>query len=71
MRSQFKTPEDINDSSETAPSKRIMSVIPRYNKVVNGSLIAEAIGLDIIRAECPRFNDWLSHVELLRNNEVG
>ena len=71
IRSQFKTPEDINDSWETAPSKRVMSVIPRYNKVVNGSLIAEAIGWDIIRDGCPRFNDWLSHVELLRNNEVG
>ena len=31
IRSQFPTPQDINDNKETAPSKRIKKVIPRYN----------------------------------------
>ena len=65
IRSQFSTPEDINDSSDTAPSKRIAALIPRYQKVVDGSVLAAEIGLDAIRAECPRFNDWLTRLESL------
>ena len=63
VRSRFHTPEDINDSSETAPSKRILALIPRYNKRVHGTLVAEATGLNSIRLECPRFNSWLEHLE--------
>ena len=63
VRCRFHTPEDINDSSETAPSKRILGVIPRYKKVVDGSLIAETMGLNAIRSECPRFNSWLERLE--------
>ena len=66
IRCRFQTPEDINDSSETAPSKRILSVIPRYKKVVDGSLIAETTGLNAIRSECPRFNSWLERLESFR-----
>ena len=65
IRSQFQTPEDINDSIRTAPSKRIVDVIPRYRKVVHGILVAEAVGLEVIRCECPRFNSWLRHLESL------
>lgn len=65
IRARFSTPEDINDSKESAPSKRILKVIPRYNKHVNGYMIAEAAGLDRIRAECPRFNCWLTSLESL------
>ena len=66
---QFPTPEDINDNSETAPSKRIVKVISQYEKVVYGSLIAMEIGLDAIRAECPRFSDWLTRLESLGNKD--
>ena len=65
IRARFVTPEDINDSKETAPSKRILRVIPRYNKHVNGYMVAEAAGLDRIRTECPRFNNWLASLESL------
>ncbi len=64
-RSNFPTPEDVNDSSETAPSKRIKRAIPRYHKRVAGSQIALAIGLCVIRAQCPRFNRWLTTLESL------
>ncbi len=63
IRSLFHTPEDINDSSETAPSKRIASVIPRYDKVLDGPLVAMETGLKAIRLECPRFDAWISHLE--------
>ena len=65
IRSEFLTPEDINDSSDTAPSKRIKKVIPGYRKAVNGPLVAMKIGLTSIRAECPRFDKWVARLESL------
>lgn len=65
IRSNFPTPEDINDSPTTAPSKRIESIIPRYRKVTFGSLVAAETGLDVIRSECPRFNTWVTRLESL------
>ena len=65
IRSRFPTPEDINDSSDTAPSKRIVKLIPRYQKVVDGYVVAKEIGLDAICAECPRFNAWVTRLESL------
>lgn len=67
IRSQFPTPEDINDNRDTAPSKRIKKVIPRYNKKVDGPLLAMEIGLARIRKECPRFDDWITSLESLGN----
>lgn len=65
IRNQFPTPEDINDSPDTAPGKRIANVIPRYNKRNSGYLVALAIGLPAIRAACPRFHAWLTRLETL------
>lgn len=62
---QFTTPEDINDRPETSPSKRIVRVLPRYKKVLHGPELADQIGLDRIRAACPRFNAWIAHLESL------
>ena len=67
IRSAFATPEDINDNSSTAPSRRIKGAVPRYVKRVHGPLIAAETGLDRIRAECPRFNAWLNLLETLRD----
>ena len=65
IRSQFPTPENINNNSTTAPSKRIKQVIRRYKKTVDGPLLALEIGLNKIRSECPRFNDWMTKLESL------
>jgi len=65
IRSQFPSPEEINDNPNTAPSKRISNVLDNYNKRVNGPQIAQAIGLTTIRRECPRFNCWLTRLESL------
>ena len=65
IRSQFPTPEDINDSSATAPSKRIMKLMPSYNKVVHGPLLASDIGLTAIRDQCRRFDVWVTRIESL------
>ena len=65
IRNQFATPEEINDSPDRAPSKRMESIIPGYEKPLLGILAALEIGLLRIRAECPHFNGWLSHLESL------
>lgn len=65
VRAQFASPEDINDSPDTSPSKRILGAIPNYNKVTDGSDIAREMGLEAMRKECPRFAAWLTRIESL------
>jgi hypothetical protein len=66
IRSEFGSPEEIDDGEETAPSRRLHTLYPTvYDKVVFGSLIAESIGLAKIRAECRHFDAWLAHLEAL------
>ena len=65
VREQFTTPADINDNYETAPSRRIASIVPRYGKRLHGPILAKGIGLDSIRAECPRFDAWVRRLETL------
>ena len=55
----FDNPEDINDSPDTAPSKRLARIIKAYQKTVWGPLLADEIGLEKIRSKCPRFNSWV------------
>ncbi len=63
IRDSFSTPEDINNNPNTAPSKRILKILPDYDKVIDGSIIAGRIGLDIIRKECKHFDEWLVYIE--------
>ena len=65
IREKFPTPEDINDNSETAPSKRIKKVISNYEKDIDGPLLMMEMGLDTICAECPRFSGWMTRLESL------
>ena len=62
---QAGSPEDVNDSPHTAPSKRILAVMPEYQKTFHGPLIACDIGLDALRQACPHFHAWLLAVEAL------
>jgi hypothetical protein len=63
IRNQFTTPEEINDSPYTAPSKRIKALIPGYQKIIMGRRAIETIGLETIRNECPHFREWLEYLE--------
>ena len=56
---QYETPEDINDMPLTAPSKRLLAIIPDYSKVNDGTIIALEIGLENILQQCPRFRNWV------------
>ncbi len=61
----FDNPEHIDDGEETAPSKRLKELFPKYQKVVHGEMIAHDIGLTRIRDQCPHFDDWVTQLESL------
>jgi hypothetical protein len=67
IRDEFRTPEDINDSPTTAPSKRLEALVPGYEKPFLGILAIIQIGLDSIRAECNHFDRWLDRLETMAN----
>lgn len=56
-------PEDINNSSQTAPSKRILKAIPSYDKVVAGNCIAMDIRLEKMLEKCPHFSRWIEKLK--------
>jgi len=56
-------PELINNSSQTAPSKRLATT--PYRKTTHGPNIAKEIGLDVLRQKCKGFGNWLSLLEAL------
>jgi hypothetical protein len=66
VRDSFATPEDIDDGSNTAPSKRVQGIYPPYKKVIEGTLAAQAVGIDAMRQECPHFRNWLERLEAIR-----
>ncbi len=61
--------ENINDSPQTAPSKRIQRAYARYIKgrsnFAHGPRIAEKLDLATVRRKCGRFDAWLGRLELL------
>jgi hypothetical protein len=65
IRDRFDSPEEINDSCQTAPSKRILGLKPGYAKVLDGVRISQKIGLEVMRAQCPHFNEWIGRLEAL------
>lgn len=62
---QFESPEHINNSSMTAPSKRIEVLMNDYEKPLVGSLAALEVGLATMRAKCSLFDAWLMRLEAL------
>jgi hypothetical protein len=65
IRAQFKTPEAIDDGATTSASKRLQHLYTSYDKVLFGLRIAQRIGLDTLRQECPHFHNWVSKLEAL------
>ena len=58
---EYQNPEDINDSPQTAPSKRLKNnqLIRGYNKFNDGIMIIEEAGIETILKKCPRFKTWV------------
>ena len=61
----FESPEHVNDSPQTAPSKRILAARPEYEKITDGNLAALEIGLDTLRDRCRHFDAWCRRIEQL------
>lgn len=63
--SQFGSdPEKINDSPQTAPSKRL-EANTNYRKTTHGPNIAKQIGISKLREKCVGFDKWLNNLEQL------
>ena len=65
IEADFDSPEDIDDSYETKPSSRIVSIYPGYQKTVDGIVAARRIGITAIRTKCPHFDSWYRTLEQL------
>ena len=61
--------EEINDTPQTAPSKRIENLFSGYIKgrsdLAHGPRLAEKLDLQTVRGACPRFSAWVTRLESL------
>lgn len=55
----------INDSSATAPSKRIIKIVPGYDKVGFGVTCTADVTVDVLRKGCKWLDRWLTELESL------
>lgn len=58
-------PELIDDQPTTSPSKRIINLIPEFDKVNIGASSAGEIGINTLKNSCIHFNEWISKLETL------
>lgn len=66
VRAAFPTPEHINDSYETKPSRRLEQLLrPGYKKTRHGPLAAERVSLASMERECPHFRCWMDSLRRL------
>lgn len=70
IRSQFGTVEDIDDGQHSAPSKRIKTIVPQFDKVTGGNLIALDIGVQTMRMQSPHFDEWIARLEVLDQPQI-
>jgi len=65
-------PEAINNSPQTAPSKRLdhWSSSGKFAKTTMGITVAERIGINKIRQKCSIFNDWIESLETALVNKA-
>jgi len=59
------SPEAINNHPLTAPSKRLeaLSAEGKFLKTTTGISVAEKIGIEKMRNQCPLFHEWVSKFE--------
>ena len=57
--------ELINDAPDNAPSKRLIKLMPNYDKVAWGVTAAADTSIPKLMAGCPWLNRWLSGMEAL------
>lgn len=57
--------EQINETPENAPSKRLTRAFPGYKKTFHGPMAVGAIGIPALRQACPHADAWLSKLEAI------
>ncbi len=70
VRLAFQCPKEINDSPQTAPSKRLDEIFRNahlgpYDKRTHGNIAALELGLSRLSLLCPQFGNWLKRLESL------
>ena len=66
IRTAVVTPEHINDSIETKPSKRLEKLLkPKYQKTTHGPTAAKKITLEVMEIECVHFKKWMDTLRKL------
>jgi Domain of unknown function (DUF4276) len=58
---EFASPEDVNHFQP--PSYRIRQAVPEYQKIADGVITTEKIGLPKLRQRCRHFGDWVATLE--------
>ena len=69
MQQANNNPELVNNSPETAPSKRILKAYSSYQKITDGTNICRDLGIQKIREHCPHFDNWISTI-ITRSEEI-
>lgn len=62
----YGDPEMINNSPDTAPSKRIITALAQdyhYNKVQSGAAITSVIGIENLLDNCQHFKEWIENIK--------
>jgi len=63
--SEFDSPEDIDQGSETHPSRRIQRLFPKYQKNLDGPRIAREVGLELLLQKCEHFRYWVASLKTI------
>nr|VFJ45916.1 MAG: protein of unknown function (DUF4276) [Candidatus Kentron sp. DK] len=70
MRAAFESPEHINGSYDTKPSKRLEDTLsPKYDKTRHGPDAARKITLAVMERECAHFRAWMEKLRRLAGND--
>ncbi len=60
---EFQNPEKINDHPQTAPSKRITKIFPRFKKPIHGFIAVKKIPFELILDKCLHFRYWVEQLK--------
>ncbi|MEU0096736.1 DUF4276 family protein [Kribbella sp. NPDC006257] len=52
----------LNDSRQTAPSKRVLRRWPDYDKVIDGIEVIREAGLEAVMERCPGLKTWVGEL---------
>lgn len=64
-------PELINNNPETAPSKRLGKLYPRYDKVAYGARVIEKVGIEIVMEKCAHFRGWIDNLKTIAQTSLS